>query len=230
MWVLSFRGQFWKCWKLCRLGIRVFCICEMTTSLRGPWMWRLEWEMPHHGIMYWNILSPVGGLLVETVQPLECGASLEEVSLGMGLWGLITLLDFLFSLCLWCVDEIWLSVISCFRINRPASHSYCHVFPAMMDGVCSEVVTQNKLSSSKLLWVVFRNIKMNYTLVIKVNLITLPHLSSLVAVVELGPAHHHYGSRFGLSWHWVVPTWERMPRWGEDMWGWENWSAPNANP
>lgn len=149
---------------------------------------------------------------------------------GYGLWGLITLLDFLFSLCLWCVDEVWLSVISCFRINRPASHSYCHVFPALMDGVCSEVVTQNKLSSSKLLWVVFRNIKLNYTLVIKVNLITLPHLSSLVAVVELGPAHHHYGSRFGLSWHWVVPTWERMPRWGEDMWGWENWSAPNANP
>lgn len=87
----------------------------------------------------------------------------------------------------------------CFIINRPASHSYCHVFPAMMDDVLSEAVTQNKLSSSKLLWVMFRNIKMNYTLVIKVNLTTLSHLSSLVAVVELGPAHHHYGSRFSLS-------------------------------
>ena len=69
----------------------------------------------------------------------------------------------------------------------------------MMDSVLSEAVTQNKLSSSKLLWVVFRNIKMNYTLVIKVNLTALPHLSSLVAVVELGPVHHHHGSRFGVS-------------------------------
>lgn len=87
----------------------------------------------------------------------------------------------------------------CFIINRPALHFYCHVFPAMMDGVLSEAVIQNKLSSSKLLWVVFRNTKINNTLVIKVNLTALPHLSSLVAVVELGPVHRHHGSRFGLS-------------------------------
>lgn len=37
-----------------------------------------------HSIMYWNTLSPVGEPLVEAVQPLERGASLEEVSLGMG--------------------------------------------------------------------------------------------------------------------------------------------------